>query len=148
MDAVLQVTIEILVRIELGRVRREIAKLDGLRMLRHPRLDRSSMMDPQIVENQDDFPLGIFDQAVHELNEPLRIHAAFKQAKAHFPLVVDRRNHVERLSVDLQAQHRGLALRSIAASMLTVGPQARLIPPVDLRPFALRSSLNRRIVFD
>jgi len=67
-DAVFQITIQILVRIELGRVRWEVADLNGLRMLRHPLLHRSSMMDPQIIENQNDLALGIFDQAVHEFN--------------------------------------------------------------------------------
>ena len=70
MEPDLQVTIEIFIGIQFGRVRREKEHFEplGVAWFREPGLDRLRMVDTQIVEDQKDLLVRPLEELVEKLN--------------------------------------------------------------------------------
>src|SRR5208337_1443508 len=93
--AVLDVTVQVFVRIQLWGVLREVEDLEPILLILQPSLDRSRLMNAQIIDNQEDLPLRPTQQAREEHNEQSCRHAASADHPAYFALVRDRRHHVD-----------------------------------------------------
>lgn len=90
----LEVAVEIFVRIEFRGIQRQIKDLDLLFVFFQPGLDDLAVMDPQVIENQKNLAVRVLDQAGHEFDQHFGVHALSIQHKPHFTAIRDRRDHV------------------------------------------------------
>ena len=60
----------------------------------HPFLERCTVVDSQIINNEKDFFLRVLDQALHEANENLTGERLTVNHPAHLALVGYARDHV------------------------------------------------------
>ena len=129
----LEITVEILVRVEFRGVRRQVEHFDLIVMVRQPCLEYLRMVNPQVIQDQVNLPLCALDQPLAEINQQIGIHAAFEDAKTYLALIVDRRDHVDGNTLGVEPDNRRLALGRVSPFMLTVVAHPGLIAPVDLR---------------
>jgi len=137
-----QVTIQILVGVELGRVGGQVKHLDFFLVLHQPGFGYLGMVNPQIVLNQKDFSVGVLGQTLHEIDQNISVHATLEESESDFTPVGDRRDQVDGLAPCVQLNDRRLAFRYVAAGMLAVIAQSRLITPVNLSVFCLCASMK------
>ncbi len=104
-------------------------------------------MNSQSISDQKDLPPSPLDQLFHEGDQHLGAHRFFVNHEANFPLLGDRGEHVDRGSFRREANHRRLAFRGIAASMLPITAYPRLIAAMNLRLFLLGSLRHGHILF-
>ncbi len=64
MNSSFEITVQILIRIELRRIGWQVEHLDFVVVLGQPGFDDLGMVNPQIIENQKDLSLGVLDQAI------------------------------------------------------------------------------------
>ena len=74
-QAALDVLVEELVGVMLGRVGRQEDQLDPVAVRGHPGLDRLGVMHPEMVDDQEDLALGTLDQALEEGEEEVGVEA-------------------------------------------------------------------------
>src|SRR5699024_248654 len=140
----LKVAIQILIRIELRGVSRQVEHLDLVAVLSQPAFDDLGMVNPQIIQNQKDFTVGVLDQTLHEVDQDIGVHAALEEPESNLALIGDSRYQIDGLAFRTQANDRGLSFRRISTGMLTVTAQSRLVAPVNLCLFCLCPGLNSR----
>jgi len=92
-----EVPIQVVVGIDLRRIRREIEDVDPIFALRQPGRHKRRVMHLQVVENQKDFLTVVGNQARHEADEQIRIHRFFNELEAHQSLITDRGNYGDSL---------------------------------------------------
>lgn len=100
-----------------------------------------SVMDSQIVENQEDHALGISGQPYHEVDQYVSVHTAVEEPEVHHALVGHRRDEIDRFPLGIELDHRCLILWSISSSMLAVVSQTRFITPLNFGIFSLGSGV-------
>ena len=110
MDRTLQSMIQIFIRIVFRGIRRQEKHLDFLLVFFQPGLNQLAVVDLQIIQNQEHFPLRGAHQSLHEPNQPLLVHRILIEHKANMTLAVDRRDHIDPLPFRLHRQHRRMAL--------------------------------------
>ena len=146
MDPGLEIAIQILVGIQLRRIRGEVEDLDFLLVLFEPRLDNFRVMDAQVIKNQEYLPPSrSTDQPFQEFDQSLCIESPVVEHPTDQTLIRDRGNHVDARILRGQPDHRGLSFWRITASVLAVAAYSGLISPVNLRMFRFGSILNRWI---
>ena len=96
--SLLQISVQIFVRIVLRCIRRQKENLYPLPMLFKPFLHSLAMMHPVIVQDQKDLLLDILDQPGHKLDQHRGGHCFPIQHEADFALISDRRDHVDAAS--------------------------------------------------
>ena len=74
-------------------------------------LDDLGVMDLEVVQDQEDLPLGITNQALHEVDQNLRIHGAVEKPEPYLALVSDGGNEIDRRSSRIEPEDGGDALR-------------------------------------
>ncbi len=80
----LEVPVEVLVRVALRRVGRQVEHLDLLLMLLHPGSDLLRMVRPQVVEYQEHLvPFVVLHEPLHEANGRLGGGRAFEELEPH-----------------------------------------------------------------
>ncbi len=115
-------------------------------MLLNPIFDNIAVMNTQIIENQINFFPGIFDQAITEFYEYLRVHSFIVKHEPYFPLVGNRGDQADTLTPGIAADNRGLSFRTIAASLMIGVAKTRFNSPIDFGLF-LFSHLNNGRIF-
>ena len=54
-DGLLEVVVEILIRVQFRAIGGQVDQFDALAVLFQPFLDRAAVVDPQVVDDEDDF---------------------------------------------------------------------------------------------
>ncbi len=136
-DLSLQVVVQILVRVQLRRVTRQVEYFDPLLMRRHPRLHCRGHVRPQAVHDQEHFPRCAPQQPAQEHQEQGCRHRLRVGHEPNLAVVRDRRDLVRS---DVRVRHilgRGFPPRRIAPRRLLVRGHADLVTPMDFRPFSV-----------
>ena len=145
MDRNLQSMIQVLIRIVFRSIRRQEKHLNFILALFQPGRSNLAMMDLQIVQNQEHFPLRSADQTLHEADQPLLVHGVRIDHKTNLALAADRRDHIDPLSFGFHRQHRRTAFRRKAALYDFTVAYAGLICPIDVRILCFRTPCNSGI---
>lgn len=122
----LQRMVEVFVGIVFRGIGRQEKHLDFLYVFLQPGLHNPAVMDFQIIQNQEHFPLRCADQALHKLDQPPLIHGVLIDHEAHIALAADRREHIDSFPLCFHWQHRRLTLGSKARSTIS-----QLLTPVS-----------------
>src|SRR5690554_5904427 len=149
MQHTLQVAVEVLVRIQLRGVGRkeEYFQIAFDRLALQPALYDFGVVYPQVIQDQKDLAGRRFDQCTQKFLQNFGGHGRLVQHEAHSALVGDRRNHVERYTLGGQWLDRGLSLRGIAATVLGIVFDTRLVTPENLGILCFGTGLNLRVFF-
>ena len=86
-DGLLQVSVQALVRVELGAVGRQVEDLDLLLALPQPALHRAGPMDGQVVQDQEHLAVGILDEPPEKADQARRRDGAIEHHPAQLALV-------------------------------------------------------------
>ena len=87
MNPGLQITVQIFIWIQFGRIRGQKEQFDFVFMLIDPVFDNMTMMNSQIVQNQKYLFVGILYQSFAELDKGLRVHCLIVDHETHFALL-------------------------------------------------------------
>ena len=143
----LQIPVQVLVGVELRRVRRQVKQFDLLDVFRHPLADTVRTVYAQVVDNQENLALGVLDQILQEDDEAVRINGALEEREAHQALVGDRRDHRRRAMTAgrqsklwLQPRHR------IASHPVRVLANGGFVTPVNLGILSLGARDDLRVL--
>ena len=147
MDRNLQSMIQVLIGIVFRSIRRQEEHLNFILVLFQPSRSKLAMMDLQIVQNQEHFPLRSADQTLHEADQPLLVHGVRIEHKTNLALAADCRDHIDPLSFGFHPQHRRTAFRRKAALYDFTVAYASLICPIDDGILCFCASCNSRIFF-
>ena len=143
----LQIAIQEFIGVELRRVAGQEEYFDLVPVLLKPSLDGFTVVDPQVVEDQEDLTPRILDQSLHESNQDVGRQVFSVQHETHRPLVADRRNQVDSLPLALgEDQNRRPSLWGITSRVVLNGRNARFIAPTNFSALRFGPSGNRRIV--
>ena len=145
MDRNLQSMIQVLIGIVFRSIRRQEEHLNFILVLFQPSRSKLAMMDLQIVQNQEHFPLRSADQTLHEADQPLLVHGVRIEHKTNLALAADCRDHIDPLSFGFHRQHRRTAFRRKAALYDFTVAYAGLICPIDVRILCFRTPCNSGI---
>lgn len=140
-DTTLQITVDILVGIELRRVRWQVEHLDLVAVACEPCAHLAGVMHPQVVEDKKLLAVAILDETLHESDQPIGVHAPVIDHEPHQTLVADRRDHLSPHPLGRDAGRRG----EPPAKKGAVAGQAGLVSPVDDRTLGFRPRLDVRI---
>ena len=138
-DGALQVAVEVLVGIELGRVGWQEEDLDLRGIRREPAAHLGRLVNTEVVEDQEDLALGIARQPTHEDDERRRFQGALVDHEPHLAAVGDRRQDGQTRAARWNSDDGRLSLRRVAAMARLIAAQAGFIAPADLGPVALRA---------
>ncbi len=89
----LQIGVEPLFRVEFRAVARQIEQLDIIFTRLNPSLDRLTVMDAQVIENQKHFFARVLDQGLQELNQLVRVKGLLNDHPACLALIRDGGDH-------------------------------------------------------
>jgi len=142
-----QIAIQVLIRIELGRVGGQVEHLDLLKVLFQPLVYQFAVMHSQIVDNQKHLAAHILDQPSHKSNQGLGVHGISVDHEPDLALIGDGGDQIDPLGFGRQADSRSLAARSVAAAVIAAVTQPGLVGPVDLSLFLFGALDDRRILF-
>lgn len=145
MDRNLQSMIQVLIGIVFRSIRRQEEHLNFILVLFQPSRSKLAMMELQIVQNQEHFPLRSADQTLHEADQPLLVHGFRIEHKTNLALAADCRDHIDPLSFGFHRQHRRTAFRRKAALYDFTVAYAGLICPIDVRILCFRTPCNSGI---
>ena len=87
--SLLQVVIQVLVRVELGAVGRKEYEFDAMGVFLQPLLDRLAVVDAQVIDDEYDLTLPELNELPEELQKGFRVDRLLKRHPLHFSLVVD-----------------------------------------------------------
>lgn len=142
-----QVVIQVFVRVEFRTVGGKEDEFNFVLPGRQPLLDDLAVVDPEVIDDQDDFALPIFDQLPEELDEDIRVEGFLQGHPLHFPLVVDGTDEGTMEALCGLANNRRLSLRRIAPSIVGFRLDSGLIAPPDFGFLGLGPLLNQRVGF-
>jgi len=96
LDRLLQIVVEIFIRVVFRRIGREIKDLDFDLVARQPILNRLGMMDAQIVDNQKDLLLRVLEEPLHEINEDRDVQRTLVELEPHEAAIANGGDHTRR----------------------------------------------------
>ena len=140
-----QITIQVLIRIELGRVGGQVEHLDLLRVFFQPLVYQFAVMHSQIVDDQKHLAIYILDQPTQKSNQRLGVHGIPVDHEPDLSLIGDRRDQIDPLGLGRQADSRSLAAGSVAAAVVAAVAQPGLVGPVNLSILMFGAFDDRRI---
>lgn len=146
MDRALEVAVEVLVGIELGRVGRQEEELDERRIALDPCGHLPSLVDLEIVEDQEDAPLPPSRQTPQEAQQHLGAQRTFVDHESNRALVGDGRDDGQARAADRDPKNGRLAARGIAPMARLVAAKAGLVAPADFGPLCLGVPRDPRIL--
>ena len=132
------VVVQVLHRVQLRRVRRQVEHLDLVPVRRHPGLHLRRLVGLQPVRDQQDLPRRPRDQPGQEQQEHRRVERPLVRHEPDRPLVADGRDLVD---PDVRPGHlhrRPLPFAGVAVAGVVVRRHADLVGPQNLGPLALR----------
>jgi hypothetical protein len=105
------------------------------------------MMNFQIIKNQEDLLVSIFNQSLHKLDQRLRIHLIFVYHEPDLALISSPGNQIDSFASGVKHNCWCFTTGSITTSMVAFITQSRLIAPLDLRLFFFSSFSNLWVLF-
>jgi len=90
---VLQICIQPLLGVQFRAVTGQVEDLHQRLVVCHPSLHGLAVVNPQVVQNQEDFFARVFDQRLEEFNQPLVIERAVDDHPARLALVGHAGDH-------------------------------------------------------
>ena len=127
MHGALEIPIEVLVRVQFRRVRRQVEQGDLVAVRVDPFSHRLGLVDAEVVENQEDLAPGIADESLHEDNQQGGQHGAVSHHEADLSLVGDRGDQRLTLAARGNPQHRRPSARRAAAVTRLVAAKPDLV---------------------
>lgn len=106
MNSVFQVVVQILVRVKVRRVGREIKHLDAFFVLLQPFLNGGTMMNPQIVHDQEYFSSCSFYQTLHKCDQKVAVHGFAIKHESDPSFIGNGGNHADTALLDTEAGNR------------------------------------------
>jgi hypothetical protein len=127
-NSLFQISVEILVRVIFRGIRRKIKHFYlfsvGLKPLSHD----LTMMHPMIIQDQEDLPLNIHDQARKKLQQHLGRHRLAIQHKPNFALIGYSRDHIYTASLGVEFNNWSFSFGSITSGVESFIVYACFIP--------------------
>lgn len=146
MHLLLEVAIQVLVRVELRGVSGQKEHLDPFPPLVQPGLDPLAVMHTLVVQNQEDLtPLGVPNQPPPEADQHGRRHGFPIQHEAQLAPLGHRRIMFEAKRLPLTSR-TGVRPAGAAASRMTITAQAGFIASVNLAALGLGAPLDLRVL--
>jgi hypothetical protein len=102
------------------------------------------MMHLQVVEDQEDLPVGVPGEPGQEQDEPLGIEGLPIKHETDFALISEDRDHAHAVPLGGDTPDRRVALRRVTPAPDIVGAHPGFVAPVDLGRFLLRPDGNAR----
>jgi hypothetical protein len=124
MDVGLQVIVQILIGIQLRRVRRQMVQRNLVLMLFYPLCHFFTVMNPKVVNNQEHFPPCVPNKPLHELDHQSAFNAPLVQHETQLAFIADGRYHADTLSLHIHPDDRLPAARCKSPRQ----PRGRLQP--------------------
>ena len=115
-DGLLEVGVGHFVGIEFGAVARQVEDFDGIGMPGQPGFDWLGVVNPEVVEDQVDLLVRVFDQPGQKVDEDVGVQRAVKDLPAHLPLVGDAGDDRQAVAAVGDPDHRRLAFGCEAAA--------------------------------
>ena len=104
-----------------------------------------SMMDPQVIQDEEYLVLGVVEQALQEIAEALDIDDTIMQTKPHQTLIGHGRYHRDDVPAHRVKQLWRLPARRVASNPSRVLADGRLVGPVDRATLHLGSPNDLRV---
>lgn len=142
----LQVGIEQLVGVQFRRITGQVKDLDLVLMFLEPLLHRLRVMNPEIVQDEEDPLLSSMHKPLHKADQYLGIQCSREDLPSHLALVGHGRNDTQLGAIGVGQHHGGLAFGSVATTAHVVGTQTRLIASLNLGAFLLGLGGDLRIL--
>ena len=142
MHGELQRVVEVFIRIVFRGIRRQEKHLHFLAVFLQPSLDKFAMMNLQIIQNQEHFPLRRADQALHKLDQPPLVHSIPIDHEPHMALAADCREHIDPFPLCFHRQNRWPALGSETSFHRLTIAHPGFVPPINCSAFLCRALQN------
>ena len=130
MHVLLQVMVQILIGIDFRGIRRGMEYLNVTLVIIQPFLDNFSVMNSQVINDKQDFPIRVLHELSHEINETLLGHVFLIAHEAAAPPAAYRRNHVYLLDFRKGRDDGRLAPDGESADIILLIVYASLVAPV------------------
>lgn len=142
----LEVPVEVLVRVALRCVGRQVEHLDLVLMGLYPSGYVLGMVSSEVVEYQEHLlPLAVLYESLHEAEGRLGRGGTFKELEPHQALAADGRDHRQAEALAGGRQHRRMSRRDITSHPVTVLRYHRLVGPVDDAVFLFGLARNQGV---
>ena len=142
-----QITIQVLIRVELGRVGRQVEHFDLIRVLFQPLVHQLAVMYSQVVDDQKHLSVHILDQSPHKANQRIGVHGVPVDHKADLSLIGDRGDQIDPVRLCRQDNRRSLAPRSVASAVVAAVAQPGFIRPMNFGILLFGPFGDHRILF-
>lgn len=142
---VLQVTVEILIRVMFRTVRRKKEDLYLFFVFVQPGRNDLAMVRSQIIQNEKHLLTDVFYQAGHEFDKEGRCHGFSIQHESDFAGIGDRGDHVDAAFLSAESNHRWCSFGGESLGIVGGVLNTRLISPVDHGFLMFGSNVNLRI---
>lgn len=155
-DAALHVRPDLLVGVQVRRVRQQIEQLQASLPGLHEILDQLGLVNRMAVKHEEDGPLRTDHQATEERSEDSSGDGSVMHHEPELALRTERRNHVQRKALAGRFHHRlagrfhhrCAALRRPRRAGVVIRANARLVGKVDRCPDFPSLGPNRRTGFE
>ena len=138
----LQVVVQVLVRVELGAVGRKEYEFDAMAVLFQPLFDGLTVVHSQIIDDEYDLTLPELNELPEELQKSFRVDRLLQRHPLHFSLVVDGADEARMEAFGRLAHDRSDSFGRKASSKMAFRLDGRFVAPPDLRSFGFRLALH------
>ena len=138
MDPSFEISVQIFIRIQLRSIRRQIENLYFLLMVFEPFFNFFTVMGTQIIQNQKNLMVRVFNQPTHKFNQELAGHVVPVHHKSDQALVGDGRDHIDTALFGRKSYHRRFPLGGKAPRPISIRLESGLVAPMNHRFFFLR----------
>jgi hypothetical protein len=142
-----QITVQILIQIELLREGRQVKHSNLLSLLLKPLVYKFAVMRPQVVDNQKHLAAYIFDQPSQKSNQCLGVHRIPIDHETDLALIGDRGDQVDPLGFGWQSDRRFLAPAGVASAVVASVAQAVFVRPMNLAILLFFTFGDPRVLF-
>jgi len=128
------IVVQILIRIQIRAVARQIKHPYSILMLLEPLLHLGRDMDRMLVNDQKDMTRDLTDQSSQEFLKHLTVKPMFKNHKVQAPPVGNRRNHIASETFTCPRDNGRLPTTSVRTTTGMVRSKPHFISPINLSP--------------
>lgn len=127
----LQRVVQVFIRIVFRCIRRKEKHLNLRLFLLQPSLNKFAMMNLQVIQNQEHFPLRRADQTLHKLDQPPLVHGVLIDHETHMALAADCRKHIDPFPLCFHRQNRWPALGGESPFHRLTIAHPGFVPPIN-----------------
>ena len=141
----LEIVVELLVRIQFRAVGGKIMDLDPELGLLKPFFHQFCVMDSRVVNDEEDFAFPVLDQLLQEPEESIDFEGLLQCHPWHLSLIVDRADDRAVEAFGRLSHDRRLALGGEPSTSMGFRLCRRLVRPPNLCVFGLRACFQTRL---